>query len=59
MLYCSFCNKSEKEVRKLVKGSNACICNECITWCADITKESEEEKGMREYQSWLTARPNC
>jgi ATP-dependent Clp protease ATP-binding subunit ClpX len=52
-IYCSFCGKSEKEVRKMVQGPTVYICNECIVLCLDIVKETEEEKGIREYHSWF------
>ncbi|QEU10495.1 hypothetical protein FOB51_12520 [Paracoccus yeei] len=35
-LYCSFCGKSQHDVRKLIAGQNVCICNECIAVCVDI-----------------------
>lgn len=37
-LYCSFCGKSQNAVSKLVAGSNAYICNECIENCVDIVR---------------------
>lgn len=44
-LHCSFCNKSQNEVRKLIAGSSSVyICDECIDLCSDIiTEESQEE----------------
>lgn len=36
VLYCSFCGKNQHEVRKLVAGPSAFICDECITLCMDI-----------------------
>lgn len=41
-LYCSFCNKSQHEVRKLVAGPTVFICDECILLCDDILWESVE-----------------
>ncbi len=38
-LCCSFCGKSDKDVSKLVAGSNAFICDECINLCLDIVKK--------------------
>ena len=35
-LYCSFCGKSQHEVRKLIAGPTVFICGECIELCADI-----------------------
>ena len=42
-LYCSFCGKSQHEVRKLIAGPSVFICDECIDLCMDIIKE--ENKG--------------
>ena len=36
---CSFCNKSQREVRKLIAGPAAYICDECINLCVDIIHE--------------------
>ncbi|MBS0236455.1 MAG: ATP-dependent Clp protease ATP-binding subunit ClpX [Proteobacteria bacterium] len=38
-LYCSFCGKSQHEVRKLIAGPTVYICNECVDLCADIVQE--------------------
>lgn len=38
-LYCSFCGKSQHEVRKLIAGPTVYICNECIELCMDIVRE--------------------
>ena len=43
MLYCSFCGKSEHEVKKLIAGSKVYICNECTALCNDIIKEELEK----------------
>jgi ATP-dependent Clp protease ATP-binding subunit ClpX len=40
-LYCSFCGKSQQEVRKLVAGPTVFICNECIELCKDILQEEK------------------
>jgi ATP-dependent Clp protease ATP-binding subunit ClpX len=42
-LYCSFCGKSQHEVRKLIAGPTVFICDECVELCMDIIKE--ETKG--------------
>lgn len=42
-LYCSFCGKSQHEVRKLIAGPSVFICDECVSLCTDIIKE--ESKG--------------
>ncbi len=39
LLYCSFCNKSQHEVRKLIAGPSVFICDECIDLCNDIIRE--------------------
>jgi ATP-dependent Clp protease ATP-binding subunit ClpX len=46
LLYCSFCGKSQHEVRKLIAGPSVFICDECIDLCNDIIKEeSQADKG--------------
>jgi ATP-dependent Clp protease ATP-binding subunit ClpX len=40
-LYCSFCGKSQREVKKLVAGPAVFICDECIALCSDIVLEAE------------------
>ena len=39
ILYCSFCGKSEHEVRKLIAGPSVAICDECVDLCNDIITE--------------------
>jgi len=41
-LYCSFCGKSQHEVRKLIAGPTVYICNECIELCSDIVREDHK-----------------
>ncbi len=41
-LYCSFCGKSQHEVRKLIAGPNVFICNECVELCTDIIREEDK-----------------
>lgn len=38
-LYCSFCGKSQHEVRKLIAGPTVFICDECVELCTDIVRE--------------------
>jgi ATP-dependent Clp protease ATP-binding subunit ClpX len=38
-LYCSFCGKSQHEVRKLIAGPTVFICDECVGLCIDIVRE--------------------
>ena len=44
LLYCSFCGKSQHEVRKLIAGPSVFICDECVDLCNDIIKEEIQEK---------------
>jgi ATP-dependent Clp protease ATP-binding subunit ClpX len=44
LLYCSFCGKSQHEVRKLIAGPSVFICDECVELCNDIIQEEVEEK---------------
>jgi len=41
-LYCSFCGKSQHEVRKLIAGPTVFICDECVGLCNDILREEGE-----------------
>ncbi len=47
-LYCSFCGKSQHEVKKLIAGPNVFICDECINLCTDIIKEEQQEHASKE-----------
>lgn len=44
-LHCSFCGKSQKEVKKLIAGQTVYICDECTELCNDIIAEGEHEEG--------------
>jgi len=44
LLYCSFCGKSQHEVRKLIAGPSVFICDECVDLCNDIIREEMQEK---------------
>ncbi|HVI26530.1 MAG TPA: ATP-dependent Clp protease ATP-binding subunit ClpX [Xanthomonadaceae bacterium] len=46
ILYCSFCGKSQHEVRKLIAGPSVFICDECVELCNDIIREELEEKSQ-------------
>ncbi len=48
ILYCSFCGKSQHEVRKLIAGPSVYICDECVELCNDIIREELEETGVSE-----------
>ncbi len=41
-LYCSFCGKSQHEVRKLIAGPNVFVCDECVELCMDIIREENK-----------------
>ncbi|SFN92084.1 ATP-dependent protease ATP-binding subunit ClpX [Xenorhabdus japonica] len=43
LLYCSFCGKSQHEVRKLIAGPSVYICDDCIGYCNDIIREEIKE----------------
>ncbi|MET0010409.1 MAG: ATP-dependent Clp protease ATP-binding subunit ClpX [Candidatus Thiodiazotropha sp. 6PLUC9] len=45
LLYCSFCGKSQHEVRKLIAGPSVFICDECVELCNDIIREEMQEPG--------------
>ena len=48
LLYCSFCGKSQHEVRKLIAGPSVFICDECVDLCNDIiSEEIQEDAGAR------------
>lgn len=50
-LVCSFCNRSQEEVRKLIAGPSVYICDECIDLCNDIIAEEVEHDGALSTQS--------
>jgi len=52
LLYCSFCGKSQHEVRKLIAGPSVFICDECVELCNDIIRE-EMQEGLGEATSQL------
>ena len=43
LLYCSFCGKSQHEVKKLIAGPSVFICDECVDLCNDIIREEVQE----------------
>jgi ATP-dependent Clp protease ATP-binding subunit ClpX len=51
VLKCSFCGKSQNDVRKLIAGPNVYICDECVELCNDIIAEEWEEERSREIRS--------
>ena len=44
LLYCSFCGKSQHEVRKLIAGPSVFVCDECVELCNDIIREEVQEE---------------
>ena len=52
-LYCSFCGKSQHEVRKLIAGPTVFICDECVDLCNDIIREEVQESGGNAQQDHL------
>ena len=48
LLYCSFCGKSQNEVRKLIAGPSVFICDECVDLCNDIIREEIQEAAAPE-----------
>ena len=47
LLYCSFCGKSQHEVRKLIAGPSVFICDECVELCNDIIREELDDRAER------------
>ena len=56
ILYCSFCGKSQHEVRKLIAGPSVYICDECVELCNDIIREELEDAGVADRDSLPTPR---
>ena len=51
LLYCSFCGKSQHEVRKLIAGPSVFVCDECVELCNEIIQEESEELEDQDSQS--------
>ena len=47
-VYCSFCGKSQDEVKKIIAGNNVFICNECVALSQEIIKEELAEEVLEE-----------
>jgi ATP-dependent Clp protease ATP-binding subunit ClpX len=58
-LYCSFCGKSQHEVRKLIAGPTVFICDECVELCMDIIREENKTTGMKASEGVPTPREIC
>ena len=48
LLYCSFCGKSQHEVRKLIAGPSVFVCDECVELCNEIIREEAEDVGAED-----------
>ena len=61
LLYCSFCGKSQHEVRKLIAGPSVFICDECVDLCNDIIREevSSAKEGKGDAERLPTPREIC
>ena len=58
-LYCSFCGKSQHEVRKLIAGPTVFICDECVELCMDIIREETKATGFKAKDGVPTPREIC
>ena len=59
ILYCSFCGKSQHEVRKLIAGPTVFICDECVELCMDIIKEESKDSFVKNQAGVLTPQEIC
>src|ERR1700730_2403147 len=58
-LYCSFCGKSQHEVRKLIAGPTVFICDECIELCRDIVHEENKSSPTKTRDGIPTPKEIC
>jgi ATP-dependent Clp protease ATP-binding subunit ClpX len=58
-LYCSFCGKSQHEVRKLIAGPTVFICDECVELCMDIIREETKSSMVKSSDGVPTPRDIC
>ena len=58
-LYCSFCGKSQHEVRKLIAGPTVFICDECVELCMDIIREETKGSGFKTTDGVPSPRDIC
>jgi len=58
-LYCSFCGKSQHEVRKLIAGPTVFICDECVELCMDIIREETKTAGIKSSEGIPAPRDIC
>ena len=59
ILYCSFCGKSQHEVRKLIAGPTVFICDECVELCMDIIKEENKDILVKHQDGLPTPKEIC
>ena len=59
ILYCSFCGKSQHEVRKLIAGPTVFICDECVELCMDIIKEENKSSSIKHQDGVPTPKEIC
>ncbi|MEO1188762.1 MAG: ATP-dependent Clp protease ATP-binding subunit ClpX, partial [Pseudomonadota bacterium] len=58
-LYCSFCGKSQHEVKKLIAGPTVFICDECVELCMDIIREENKTSGFKAKEGVPTPQEIC
>src|SRR6201746_1529054 len=58
-LYCSFCGKSQHEVRKLIAGPTVFICDECVELCMDILREENQSSLLKSRDGIPTPKEIC
>ena len=58
-LYCSFCGKSQHEVRKLIAGPTVFICDECVELCMDIIREETKSSALKSGDGVPSPREIC
>ena len=59
ILYCSFCGKSQHEVRKLIAGPTVFICDECVELCMDIIKEESKDTFVKHHDGLPSPKEIC
>ncbi|MBD1139158.1 ATP-dependent Clp protease ATP-binding subunit ClpX [Pelagibacterales bacterium SAG-MED46] len=59
ILYCSFCGKSQHEVRKLIAGPTVFICDECVELCMDIIKEESKDSFVKHQDGLPSPKEIC
>ena len=59
ILYCSFCGKSQHEVRKLIAGPTVFICDECVELCMDIIKEENKDTFVKHQDKLPSPKEIC